>query len=152
MLLGPLALDLQAERWRRRCRRNWPSERHGHGNLPAPVGFLVLSFGFATASLDIWTFEMHPEKNLSPRAKCSLGRLPWTSRLSGGGGFAIGTDRVSTTATGICPAPLVSWSCPLALPRPVWTFGHLKCISRKKSSSANIAAALRNLDGSTAQN
>ena len=51
-----------------------------------------------------------------------MGRLPWTSRLSGGGGFAIGTDRVSTAATGICPAPLVSWSCPLALPRPVWTF------------------------------
>ena len=53
MLLWPLALDLQTERWRRRCRRNWPSENYGHGNLPNLAGFLVLSLGFAMA---IWTF------------------------------------------------------------------------------------------------
>ena len=43
MLLGPLALDLQTERWRRLCRRNRPSEHYGDGNLPGPAGFLVLS-------------------------------------------------------------------------------------------------------------
>lgn len=64
MLLGPLALDLQTERWRRLCHRNRPSEHYGEGKLPGPAGFLVLSFGFATASLDIWTFEMHLQKKI----------------------------------------------------------------------------------------
>ena len=39
-----------------------------------------------------------------------MGRLPWTSRLSDGGGVVAVTGRVSTTARGIDRGRLASWS------------------------------------------